>query len=104
MLDVLLPEDPVYPFDVRGIARRFRHAATLGALEMLNPGETLRYVNDHEPIPLLEQLHYRFGPDIEVSCIAREVGRIVLDLTRSDPFQVGAVPEVPDPGYIPVGA
>ena len=43
----------VYPFDARGIGKRFRHAAILGALDALNPGETMRFVNDHDPLPLL---------------------------------------------------
>ena len=46
----------VYPFDARGIGKRFRHAAILGALDALNPGETMRFVNDHDPLPLLAQL------------------------------------------------
>ncbi|MGE5652193.1 MAG: DUF2249 domain-containing protein, partial [Bacillota bacterium] len=31
----------VYPFDARGIAKRFRHAAIFGALSALQPGETM---------------------------------------------------------------
>ena len=30
-----------YPFDARGIARRFRHSAIFGALGALEPGELL---------------------------------------------------------------
>ena len=29
----------VYPFDARGVAKRFRHAAIFGALDSLQPGE-----------------------------------------------------------------
>ena len=36
----------VYPFDARGIGGRFRHAAVFGALEALQPGEGMRFVND----------------------------------------------------------
>lgn len=46
----------VYSFDARGIAKRFRHAAIFGALESLNEGETMRFVNDHDPLPLLKQI------------------------------------------------
>ena len=46
----------VFPFDARGVAKRFRHAAIFGALESLNHGERMRFVNDHDPLPLLDQL------------------------------------------------
>ena len=39
----------VYPFDARGVAKRFRHAAIFGALDSLQPGETMRFCNDHDP-------------------------------------------------------
>ena len=42
-----LQPDQIYPFDARGIAKRFRHAAIFGALDALNSGETMRFVNDH---------------------------------------------------------
>ena len=48
-----------YPFDARGVAKRFRHAAIFGALDSLNPGETMLFVNDHDPLPLLAQLFER---------------------------------------------
>ena len=51
----LLP-DQLYLFDARGIAKRFRHAAIFGALDALVPGETMQFVNDHDPIPLIGQL------------------------------------------------
>lgn len=41
-----------YPFDARGVAKRFRHAAIFGALSALQPGETMRFCNDHDPLPL----------------------------------------------------
>jgi len=39
--------------DARGVAKRFRHVAIFGALDALNPGETMSFVNDHDPLPLL---------------------------------------------------
>ncbi|WP_301276506.1 DUF2249 domain-containing protein [Dechloromonas sp.] len=48
--------EALYPFDARGIAKRFRHAAIFGALDALQPGETMRFCNDHNPLPLLAQL------------------------------------------------
>ena len=33
----------VYPYDARGIRKRFRHAAIFGALDALRHGETMRF-------------------------------------------------------------
>jgi uncharacterized protein (DUF2249 family) len=68
-----------YAFDARGVARRFRHAAIFGALESLMPGETMRFLNDHDPLPLLNQLDNHFGPRIAMAYVAREPGEIVID-------------------------
>ena len=38
--------EAIYPFDARGVAKRFRHAAIFGALDTLQPGETMRFAND----------------------------------------------------------
>ena len=72
----------IYPFDARGIAKRFRHAAIFGALDALNPGETMRFVNDHDPLPLLEQLRQRYGDTVEINYVQREPGQIVIDFVR----------------------
>jgi len=48
----------IYPFDARGVARRLLYAAVLGVLGVLNPGEAMRCVDDHEPLPLPEQLKF----------------------------------------------
>lgn len=73
-------QDSPYPFDARGIAKRFRHAAIFGALDALHPGETMRFVNDHDPLPLLRQLQERYGERLNVSYVQRETGAIVIDL------------------------
>jgi uncharacterized protein (DUF2249 family) len=36
--------EALYPFDARGVAKRFRHAAIFGALDSLMPGETMRFL------------------------------------------------------------
>ncbi len=72
----------VHSFDARGIAKRFRHAAIFGALNALNPGETMRFLNDHDPLPLLSQLQQHYGESIEISYVSREPGQIVLDFKR----------------------
>jgi uncharacterized protein (DUF2249 family) len=71
--------DGVYPFDARGVARRFRHAAIFGALDSLNPGETMRFCNDHDPLPLLSQIRQYFGNRVEIAYVQREPGEIIID-------------------------
>jgi len=69
----------IYPFDARGVAKRFRHAAIFGALSALQAGETMRFCNDHDPLPLLSQLDGHFGSRIKVAYVKREPGEIVID-------------------------
>ncbi|OGB31092.1 MAG: hypothetical protein A3F78_00710 [Burkholderiales bacterium RIFCSPLOWO2_12_FULL_61_40] len=72
---------PTHAFDARGVAKRFRHAAIFGALESLEDGETMRFVNDHDPLPLIQQMAQRYGNQIGVVYVAREPGNIVIDFT-----------------------
>ncbi len=74
--------DQIYPFDARGIAKRFRHAAIFGALDALHPGETMRFANDHDPIPLLNQLVQRYGEAVAIEYRQRDPGLIVIDFTK----------------------
>lgn len=74
--------EALYPFDARGIAKRFRHAAIFGALDALNSGETMRFVNDHDPIPLLNQLQQRYGEAVVIEYQQREPGAIVIDFVK----------------------
>jgi len=69
----------LYPFDARGIAKRFRHSAIFGALDALNPGETMRFYNDHNPLPLLAQIEARFGERVQVSYVALHAGEVIID-------------------------
>ncbi|RPH64163.1 MAG: DUF2249 domain-containing protein [Burkholderiales bacterium] len=66
-------------FDARGIAKRFRHAAIFGALSALHPGETMRFMNDHDPLPLLNQIAAHFGERVEIAYVSRNPGEIVID-------------------------
>lgn len=77
-----LSPDSVHPFDARGIAKRFRHAAIFGALDSLRPGETMRFVNDHDPLPLLGQLRERYAERLDIRYLQREPGAIVIDFVR----------------------
>ncbi len=74
-----LSPDAIYPFDARGVAKRFRHAAIFGALDALRPGETMRFVNDHDPLPLLDQLLARYGDAVTITYRQRDPGAIVID-------------------------
>ena len=78
-----LQPDQIYPFDARGIAKRFRHAAIFGALDSLTSGERMRFVNDHDPLPLLNQLINRYGEEVTIEYLQREPGQIVIDFIRN---------------------
>ena len=77
-----LSPDRIYPFDARGVAKRFRHAAIFGALDALQAGETMRFVNDHDPLPLLEQLAARYADAVTIRYVQRDPGTIVIDFAR----------------------
>lgn len=77
-----LQDDALYPFDARGIAKRFRHAAIFGALDALRPGETMRFCNDHDPLPLLAQLRDRYGAAVDIAYVERSPGMIVIDFAK----------------------
>ena len=68
-----------YPFDARGVAKRFRHAAIFGALDSLHAGESMRFCNDHDPLPLLAQLDQHFGSGIKMSYVSRAPGEFIID-------------------------
>lgn len=74
--------EALYPFDARGIAKRFRHAAIFGALDALTPGEIMRFVNDHDPLPLLDQMAQRYGDAVKIEYRQREPGQIVIDFLK----------------------
>lgn len=74
--------DACYPFDARGIAKRFRHAAIFGALDALTPGETMRFVNDHDPLPLLQQMQQRYGDAVAIEYQQREASGVVIDFIK----------------------
>jgi uncharacterized protein (DUF2249 family) len=69
----------LYPFDARGIAKRFRHAAIFGALDALGAGETMRFYNDHDPLPLLAQIEQFFGERVKATYVMRAPGEIIID-------------------------
>ena len=78
---VHLSPDSIYAFDARGVAKRFRHAAIFGALDSLQPGETMRFANDHDPLPLLAQITQRYGDRVGVEYRQREPGIVLIDFS-----------------------
>jgi uncharacterized protein (DUF2249 family) len=65
-------------FDARGIAKRFRHSAIFGAIESLEEGETMRFINDHDPLPLLAQIAQRYGSQVVPEYVDRS-GPVVIN-------------------------
>ena len=51
-------------------------------LDALMPGETMRFCNDHDPLPLLAQAQNRYGDALRIEYMQREPGAIVIDFTR----------------------
>jgi uncharacterized protein (DUF2249 family) len=80
-------EPTLHLFDARGIARRFRHSAIFGALGALRNGESMRFVNDHDPLPLLAQIGQHFGEHVSVTYRRREADGVVID------FGIRGLPE-----------
>ena len=74
--------DGIYDFDARGIAKRFRHAAIFGALDALMPGERMRFVNDHNPIPLLQQMQTRYGAQVDIQYLEQGLAQVVIDFVK----------------------
>ena len=70
-------------FDARGIAKRFRHSAIFGALDALGVGEAMRFVNDHNPLPLLAQLEARYGETLQIEYRQRASNGVVIDFIRT---------------------
>lgn len=75
---------PVHHFDARGIAKRFRHASIFGALNTLHPGEVMRFVNDHDPLPLLNQIRSHYGSRVQFKYVQRQPALIVIDFLKQD--------------------
>lgn len=74
-------ETGVFEFDVSAVDCRIKHGAVFGALESLGNGDTLRFINDHEPLPLLAQIARRYGEQVRILPVTKEEGRYVFDLT-----------------------
>lgn len=86
-----LRDDRIYPFDARGIAKRFRHAAIFGALDALSPGEAMDFRNDHDPIPLLQQMEQRYGRGISIEYLERNAAGVLIRFTRRPAQSAAAI-------------
>ena len=42
----------------------------------------MRFVNDHDPLPLLQQLQARYGESVHIVYLQREPDAIVIDFVR----------------------
>jgi uncharacterized protein (DUF2249 family) len=42
----------------------------------------MRFMNDHDPLPLLEQMRARYGDGVEIKYLRREPGEIVIDFVK----------------------
>ena len=42
----------------------------------------MRFCNDHDPIPLLNQLNARYGAALSIRYLQKEPGEIVIDFVR----------------------
>ncbi len=79
--DALAPE-ALYPFDARRVAKRFLHAAISGVPDTLQPSETMRFCDDHDPLPLLGQLQQRYDKKLSITYRQREPGAILINFAR----------------------
>jgi len=43
----------------------------------------MRFVNDHDPLPLLDQLRNRYGETVDIQYLQRNPGEIVIDFIRN---------------------
>lgn len=67
--------------DVRDLVPRDRHTRIFEALDGLQPGETLRLINDHDPVPLLYQLEAERPEHFRWDYIEQGPERWVVDIT-----------------------
>lgn len=97
-MQLLLPD----PIDVREIPARIRHVTILSILDQLKPGEAVRIVNGHDPLPLrlqMEAVHgavfswtyVEQGPDIWQI----EIGRVGAASSGSACGDAGDLPPGP---------
>lgn len=88
----------VYQFDVRGVSKRLRHAAIFGALESLDQGDVMRFVNDHDPLPLLSQIAQRYDGQVRHEYVQNGPDAVVIDFSIHPKEAAAAAAEAPQAG------
>lgn len=88
----------VYQFDVRGVSKRLRHAAIFGALESLDQGDVMRFVNDHDPLPLLSQIAHRYDGQVRHEYVQNAPDAVVIDFSIHPKQPPAAAAEAPQAG------
>lgn len=51
-------------------------------LDVLNDGETVRFANDHNPLPLLDELRTQYGKAVTIRYEQHDSGAIVIDFVK----------------------
>lgn len=69
--------------DARSIPHAIRHAAIFGALDSLGSGDGLILVAPHDPLPLLDQAHARYGDGLSVEYVQRGPDAWRIQLVRT---------------------
>lgn len=75
--------DELPELDARLIPPAIRHAAIMGALDSLQPGQAMALVAPHDPRPLLAQIGERYGDDVAVTYLVSGPERWKLKLARA---------------------
>ena len=44
----------------------------------------MRFHNDHDPLPLLDQLRARYGDRVAINYVSREPGKITIDFAVTE--------------------
>ncbi len=58
--------------DARTIPHALRHAAILGAVAGLRPGQAMGLIAPHNPLPLLDQIRDAHGDAVEISYLSED--------------------------------
>lgn len=68
--------------DLRELGCQQRHGLVFQCLSVMEPGQTLAFVNDHDPEPLRRQVAARFPGQFDWSLERPEPGAFRVILTR----------------------
>ena len=77
--------EAIYPFDARGVAKRFRHAAIFGALDSLHPGETVDSVRAATGFDFDVEADIPATPDPTEAELALLRGRVCDEMAETYP-------------------